>query len=312
MTNAADELFSLRDLLRYAVSQFREAEIAFGHGTTNALDEAAYLLLWGLHLPIDQLEPFLDARLTRGERLRLIGLIEERIRTRKPAPYITGEAWIGGHRFKVDERVIVPRSFIGEILTTDRIAALGNLDEVSRVLDLCTGSGCLAILAALAAPNAFVDAVDISKDALEVAAINVAGYGLADRIELLHGDLYGPVAGRTYELIICNPPYVGAAAMAAFPPEFRHEPASAHAGGIDGLDIVRLILIDAGSHLTPEGSLLVEVGTSGPKLATEFPRLPFLWLDTEESEGELFLLSASAIRGIGKSLGKSQGHKRKY
>jgi ribosomal protein L3 glutamine methyltransferase len=301
MTHPADELFSLRDLLRYAVSRFREAEIAFGHGTTNALDEAAYLLLWGLHLPIDQLEPFLDARLTLAERSRLIGLIEERIRTRKPAPYITGEAWIGSHRFKIDERAIVPRSFIGEILTTDRIAAVGNLDEVSRVLDLCTGSGCLAILAVLAVPKAFVDAVDISKDALDVAAINVAGYGLADRIELLHGDLYSPVAGRKYDLIMSNPPYVRAAAMATFPPEFRHEPALAHAGGRDGLDIVRRILVDAGSHLTPDGWLLVEVGAGGPALATEFPHLPFHWLDTEESEGEVFLLSASAIKGTGKS-----------
>jgi ribosomal protein L3 glutamine methyltransferase len=301
MTHAADELFSLRDLLRYAVSRFREAAIAFGHGTTNALDEAAYLLLWGLHLPIDQLEPFLDARLTLAERLRLIGLIEERIHTRKPAPYITGEAWIGGHRFKIDKRAIVPRSFIGEILTTDRVAAIGSLDEVSRVLDLCTGSGCLAILAALAAPNAFVDAVDISKDALDVAAINVAGYGLADRIELFHGDLYGPVAGRKYDVIMSNPPYVSAAAMATFPPEFRHEPALAHAGGTDGLDIVRRILADAGGHLTPEGSLLIEVGTGGPTLAAEFPHLPFLWLDTEESEGEVFLLAASAIKGISKS-----------
>ena len=295
MSAPIDDLLTLRDWLRYAVSRFREAGIVFGHGTNNALDEAAFLLLWGLNLPIDQLDPFIDARLTRPEREKLLGLIESRIRTRKPAVYLTGEAWIGGHRFSVDERVIVPRSFIGELLTvTDGpLADIGS--GRTRILDLCTGSGCLAILAALANPQASVDATELSPDALAVARRNVADYGLDARVKLLQGDLFAPVAGRKFGLIIANPPYVTDAAIAAFPPEYAAEPKLAHAGGPDGLALVRRILMAAPEFLEPGGKLLVEVGTGQAVLLEEFPNLPFLWLDTEASAGEVFLLNAQDL-----------------
>ena len=301
MKTAVDELLTLRDLLRFAVSRFREAGIAFGHGTTNALDEAAFLLLWGLHLPIDQLDPFLDARLTRPEREKLLGLIEARIITRKPAAYLTGEAWIKGHRFIVDERVIVPRSFIGELLAAEDSALPFGKRNIRRVLDLCTGSGCLAILFALAFPAAQVDAVELSQDALAVARLNVDEYGLGDRVRLKSGDLFAPVGGARYDLIISNPPYVTDAALAAFPPEHASEPELAHAGGPDGLAVVRRILAGAGAHLEPDGELLVEIGSGQGLLADEFPRLPFLWLDTEDTVGELFLLPASALGKAAKS-----------
>ena len=290
MTNPVDELLTLRDLLRYAVSRFREAGIVYGHGTTNAVDEAAFLLLWGLHLPVDQLDPFLDSRLTGPEREKLLALIDARITTRKPAAYLTGEAWIRGHRFAVDERVIVPRSFIGELLAGDGLAVLQSGTPVRHILDLCTGSGCLAILAALAFPEADTDAVDLSVDALNVAGQNISDYGLKSRIRLHQGDLFAPLKGKRYDLIISNPPYVTDAAVAAFPPEHASEPAIAHAGGPDGLSIVRRILAEAAAMLMPDGQLLVEVGSAQNALAAEYPHLPFLWLDTEESVGEVFLL----------------------
>jgi len=296
MSVPVDELLSVRDLLRFAVSRFREAGIVFGHGTTNALDEAAFLLLWGLHLPVDQLDPFVDSRLTRSEKEKLLALIEARIATRKPAAYLTGEAWIKGHRFVVDERVIVPRSFIGELLAdTDAVWPFEER-KIVRVLDLCTGSGCLAILAALAFPNAEIDAVELSDGAVEVARLNVANHGLEERVRLFHGDLFDPIGKSRYDLIISNPPYVTDAAMAAFPPEHASEPRLAHAGGPDGLAIVRRILAGAGAHLEPDGELVMEVGSGQAALVAEFPDLPFLWLDTEESVGEILLLPAKALR----------------
>ena len=299
MSGPADQLLTLRDVLRFAVSRFREAGIAFGHGTTNAVDEAAFLLLWGLHLPLDHLDPFADARLTLVERERLLALIELRIATRKPAAYLTGEAWIKGHRFVVDERVIVPRSYIGELLAGDVGNLLSSEAPVRHILDLCTGSGCLAILAALAYPTAEVDAVDLAADALEVAKANVGGYGLEQRIKLHQGDLFEPLGHRRHDLIISNPPYVTDAAVAAFPPEHASEPAMAHAGGPDGLRIVRRILAAAGSYLEPHGQLLVEIGAGQARLVAEYPRLPFIWLETEASEGEVFLLPADALPGKG-------------
>jgi len=298
MKKITDDLRTLRDFLRYAVSRFREAGIAFGHGTNDALDEAAFLLLWGLHLPIDKIDPFADARLTRPERDKLLGLIETRISTRKPAAYITGEAWIKGHSFVVDERVIVPRSFIGELLADPEGALPLQNREIVRVLDLCTGSGCLAILAAMQFPGAEVDAVELSPDAAEVARRNIADYGLGSQVRLLTGDLFAPIGDARYDLIISNPPYVTDDAVAAFPPEFAAEPKMAHAGGADGLDIVRRILASAGDHLETDGELLVEVGSGQLLLTSEFPDLPFLWLDTEHSQGEVFLLGAD---GLGKA-----------
>jgi ribosomal protein L3 glutamine methyltransferase len=293
--DAIDQLATVRDWLRFATSRFRAENLVFGHGTETALDEAAFLILHTLNLPIDQLDPWLDARLTRRERGKVWAIIEHRIVTRKPAPYLTNEAWIQGHRFYVDERVIVPRSYIGELLGDGLNTVVGEPETVSSVLDLCTGSGCLAILAALAFPNAAVDAVDISADALDVARRNVADYDLAARIRLVESDLFGELSTKRYDLIISNPPYVTSAAVAAFPPEYRAEPVLAHAGGVSGIDIVRRILLDAAQHLNADGNIIVEVGMARDVLEGEFPDLPFLWLDTQTSEGEVFALPASAL-----------------
>ncbi|MCL5061153.1 MAG: 50S ribosomal protein L3 N(5)-glutamine methyltransferase [Candidatus Thermoplasmatota archaeon] len=219
-----ESLITVRDWLRFAVSRFNEAGLFFGHGSDNAFDEAAYLILHALHLPLDRLEPFLDASLTHGESEEVQAVIERRVRERLPAAYLTHEAWLGEHRFYVDERVIVPRSFIAELLHEQLAPWVENPDEVTRALDLCTGSGCLAILAALAFPNAEVDAVDLSAEALEVAAKNVADYGLQNRIELIESDLFAALDGRSYDLILSNPPYVNAASIAALPPEYQAEP----------------------------------------------------------------------------------------
>jgi ribosomal protein L3 glutamine methyltransferase len=297
-----DELVTVRDWLRYAVSRFNAAGLAYGHGTASAVDEAAYLILHTLHLPIDQLDPWLEARLLASERGAVCEIIERRIATRKPAPYLTHEAWIHGHSFYVDERVIVPRSYIGELLCRQMESTGGewqlgfDAGSVGSVADLCTGSGCLAILAALTFPDATVDASDISADALAVAERNVSDYGLEARVALKRSDLFEAHAGQRYDLILANPPYVGADALAAFPPEYAAEPTLAHAGGADGLDIVRRIIAEAGDHLSPTGTLLVEIGTGRELLEEQFPQLPFLWLDTAESEGEVFALAASALR----------------
>ncbi len=291
-----EDLLTVRDWLRYAVSRFNEAKLVYGHGTETALDEAAFMLLSTLHLEIDDIDPWLDARLTAAERRVVFHAIDQRVTTRKPASYITGAAYISGHRFHVDERVIVPRSFIGELLAKDA-QSLTSAEpwRINRILDLCTGSGCLAILAALEFPNAAVDAVDISSDALAVARINVADYDLEDRVRLVRSDLFKDLVGERYDIIISNPPYVTSDAVAAFPPEYRAEPQLAHLGGDDGLDLIRRILKDARSHLAPGGTLVVEVGQTNETVEAEFSDLPFTWLDTEGSEGEVFSLPASAL-----------------
>ena len=294
-----DDLMTLRDLLRLAVSRFTAARLVYGHGTANAVDEAAFLLLEALKLPINDINPWLDARLTRPERERLLALIDARIATRKPAAYLVGRAYIQGLGFAVDERVIIPRSYLGELLLEDALGdtGFGLVDDpsaVDTVLDLCTGSGCLAIIAARQFPEARIDAVDLSPAALDVAAINVADHDLADRISLRQGDLFAPLAARRYDLIISNPPYVAAPEVAAFPPEYRAEPQMAHLGGDDGLDLVRRILAQAGDHLTAGGGLLCEIGTGRDLLDAEYD-LPFTWLDTEESAGEVFWLPAAAL-----------------
>jgi ribosomal protein L3 glutamine methyltransferase len=292
-------LFStLRDLFRHAVSAFNAAELVYGHGTTNAVDEAAFIVLEALHLPIDALDPFLDARLTRAERSRLLALIDARIATRKPAAYLLNRAYIQGVRFYVDERVIVPRSFIGELLHEGLVgegSLIAEPEAIGGALDLCTGGGSLAILAAHRFANARIDAVDLSGDALEVARRNVREHGLADRINLIEGDLFAPLGAKRYDLILANPPYVDAESLAAFPPEYAAEPKLAHAGGRDGLDIVRRILSDAPAHLTGEGALVCEIGRGRERLEGEFPDLPLTWLDTEESEGEVFFVRAADL-----------------
>lgn len=289
------ELVTVRDWLRYAVSRFNEAKLVYGHGTSTALDEAAYLILHTLHLPIDQLDPWLDARLLEAERRAVGDIVQRRVATRKPAPYLTNQAWVGDHAFYVDERVIVPRSYIGELLRDGLSGVVPDPSEVQHILDLCTGSGCLGILAALAFEDAMVDASDISADALAVAKRNADDYSLEDRITLLRADVFDGLGDNRYDLILSNPPYVTDAGVAAFPPEYAAEPASAHAGGPDGLDIVRRILAAASRHLAPQGLLVVEIGTGRAILEEEFPDLPFLWLDTAESEGEVFALTRAAL-----------------
>ena len=293
------ELVTLLDLMRYGVSRFVEAGVVFAHGTTDPVAEAAFIVCEVLHLHPDQFEMFAAARVTAHEGRRILALIEQRIATRKPAAYLVNKAYMRGLPFYVDQRVIVPRSFIGEILGahfSDRaLLQLADPLGVTRVLDLCTGSGCLAILAAHAFPNATVDAVDLSRDALEVAARNVADHDLQSRITLKQGDLLVAVGDERYDIIISNPPYVDAEGMASLPEECLHEPAMAFDGGADGIDLVRRIVDDARAHLTDGGGLLCEIGRCKPALESAFPKLPFLWLDTEDSEGEVFWLSAESL-----------------
>ncbi len=284
------ELATLRDLLRFAVSRFNEAGLFFGHGSDNAWDEAVYLLLATLHLPLDRLEPFLDARLTEAERAQVLDVIERRVRDRVPAAYLTREAWLGEHRFYVDERVIVPRSFIAELLEDQLQPWIDDPWSVTSAVDLCTGSGCLAILAALAFPEAQVDAVDLSPDALDVARRNVADYGLEERVRLVHSNLFAGVARQRYDLILSNPPYVNAASMATLPEEYRREPEMALAGGEDGLDLVRVMLREAKEHLNPGGLLVVEIGHNRDALEAAFPQTPFTWLETSAGDEFVFLL----------------------
>lgn len=298
----AAELAKVGDYVRYAVSRFNAAGLAYGHGTTNALDEACFLILESLHLPISDINPYADARLLPSERLLLAERINERVLSRKPAAYIAKRAYIGAVSFYVDERVIVPRSFIGELLIGGRINELvGEPSRISRILDVCTGSGCLAVLAARAFPQAEVHASDISPEALEVARINVEQSGAAERISLFAGDLFAPLRSHRYDLILANPPYVSARAMASLPPEYRHEPELALAGGEDGLALVRRIMEGAASHLEEEGALLCEIGAGREQLEEQFPDLEFLWLDTEQSSGEVFWLEAPALLGLSKA-----------
>jgi ribosomal protein L3 glutamine methyltransferase len=288
-----DHLTTIRDYLRFAVSRFREAKLAHGHGASNALDEAAFLILETLNLPVDDINPWLDAKLLPIEREKLANIIEARVTTRKPAAYLTKKTYIHGVPFYVDERVIVPRSYIGELLFSGLFGGEGhNLIEdtqsVTSVLDLCTGSGCLAILAAGIFPNATIDAVELSADALDVARINLKDHDLEDRVTLHKGDLFAPIKNTKFDLIITNPPYVAEAEVGAFPKEYAHEPVMAHIGGRDGLDVTRRILEEAPKHLNKGGGLLCEIGTGREILEREYPKLNFFWLDTEESTGEVF------------------------
>jgi ribosomal protein L3 glutamine methyltransferase len=295
------ELLTLIDYVRYAVSRFVGAKLAFAHGTTDPVAEAVFLVCEALHLRPDQFESFAQARVTAAEGKTLLDLIHRRVTTRKPAAYLVNKIYMRGLPFYVDERVIVPRSFIGELLDShfggdgEPGSLIDDPASVGRVLDLCTGSGCLAILAAYHFPNATIDAVDVSRGALEVAARNVGEHGLDERITLYRGDLFAPLGDNKYDLIITNPPYVDAEGMAALPPECRAEPKLAFDGGADGLDIVRRILRDAPAHLTPDGGLICEIGRGRELVDKAFPELPLLWLDTEESEAEVFWIAAADL-----------------
>ena len=295
---AGSELRTLLDFVRHAASRFVEAKLAFAHGTTDPVAEAAFLVCETLHLHPDRFETFAMARVTEADGAKILDLLERRVATRKPTAYLVNKIYMRGLPFYVDERVIVPRSFIGELLDShfcEDGSLIGDPAEIESVLDLCTGSGCLAVLASRHFPNAQIDAVDISKDAIEVAARNIAEHGLEDRVALYRGDLFEPLGAKRYDLIISNPPYVDAAGMAALPRECRAEPRLALDGGPDGLDIVRRILDEAGAHLTPRGGLLCEIGRGRENLEAAYPQLPFLWLDTEDSEAEVFWIGAADL-----------------
>lgn len=290
------ELVTLRDWVRWGASRFQEAGLSFGHGTDNAIDEAAALVLHTLHLPMDLSAVYWDARLTADEAEAVIARMRRRIRERMPLPYLTHEAWFSGLSFYVDQRVLIPRSPLAELIEPGFQPWL-DPDAVDAVLDVGTGSGCIAIACAYAFPQARVDAVDVSPDALEVARVNVRRHDLADRVALLESDLYaGLPADSRYDLIVSNPPYVDRRRMADLPPEYRHEPASALAAGEDGLDHARRLLDGAAARLNPGGLLVMEVGASDTALQAAYPGLPLTWVELERGGEGVFLISAEELR----------------
>lgn len=289
---------TVRDLLRYAVTRFNTAKLFFGHGSANALDEAAYLVLHTLKLPLDKIEPFLDARLLPSEIEAVLAVIEKRSVERIPASYITNEAWLGTYNFYVDERVIVPRSFIAELIPERFSPWVQDPDQVTDILELCTGSGCLPIMLADAFDQAHVDAVDISADALAVAQQNVATYELQNRITLIQSDLYANVGSKKYDLIITNPPYVNSSSMEKLPAEYLHEPQIALAGGDDGMDLVRQIVAGAATRLKPGGLLMVEIGNERAFAEQAFADLDLTWLSTSAGDDMVFLLTAEQLQQI--------------
>ncbi|OFZ66850.1 MAG: ribosomal protein L3 N(5)-glutamine methyltransferase [Betaproteobacteria bacterium RBG_16_56_24] len=289
-SEASEALHTVRDCLRFAVSRFNQAGLFFGHGSGDAYDEAAYLILHTLHLPLDRIKPFLDAHLTGSERGEILSIIQRRVEKRIPAAYLTHQALLGEFSFYVDERVIVPRSFIAELLQNQLSPWIADPEAIHCVLDLCTGCGCLAIIAAHAFPNASVDATDLSEDALAVAERNVADYHLQDRVSLIESDLFAKLGDKQYDLIISNPPYVNEESVKALPQEYRHEPAMALASGDDGLDATRIILRNAAQHLTENGLLVVEIGHNREALEAAYPDLPFTWLDVSAGDQFVFML----------------------
>jgi ribosomal protein L3 glutamine methyltransferase len=292
-----NDFTTIRDLLRYAVTRFNGANLFFGHGSNNAFDEAAYLILHTLKLPLDKLEPFYDARLLPDEITAVLKVIERRAADRVPAAYITNEAWLGDYRFYVDERVIVPRSFIAELIPDHFAPWVSDPEAVENVLELCTGSGCLPIMLADAFPHAHVDAVDISPDALAVAQRNVDDYQLQDRITLIESDLYAKVPKKkTYDLIVTNPPYVNSTSMGKLPQEYLREPQIALAGGADGMDLVRKIVAGAAERLTPEGVLVVEIGNEREFAEAAFSDLELTWLSTSAGDDMVFLVTADQLK----------------
>ena len=285
-----------RDLLRYAVTRFNAAKLFFGHGSAEAFDEAAYLVLHTLKLPLDRLDPFLDAKLLPEEVLQVLSVIERRTVERVPAAYITNEAWLGTYAFYVDERVLVPRSFIAELIPNWFSPWVNDPYAVENVLELCTGSGCLAIMMADVYQNAVVDAVDISKDALAVAEHNIREYKLEGRVNPIESDLYENVPFKKYDLIVTNPPYVNADSMGKLPPEYLREPQIALHGGADGMDLVRKIVAGAAERLTPEGILVVEIGNEAEYAEAAFGHLGLTWLTTSAGDEAVFLLTAEQLQ----------------
>jgi ribosomal protein L3 glutamine methyltransferase len=289
------ELVTVRDWIRYAVTRFNRAGCFYGHGLQDAYDEALYLVLHTLALPLDRLEPFLDACIPGDEREDIYTVIEKRAVDRLPAAYITGEAWLGDFRFKVDPRVIIPRSFFAELLQDGFSPWIADPEAVSSAMDMCTGSGCLAILMAHAFPNAKIVAVDISADALDVARENIAAYGLEEQITLIQSDGFSAVPQQTFDFILSNPPYVTQEAMEALPKEYLHEPGLALGSGDDGLDLIRQLLADAPRYLKPEGLLAVEVGHNRHIVEETFPDLTPTWLSGPSGENKIFMLEAGQL-----------------
>ncbi|MBL6752028.1 MAG: 50S ribosomal protein L3 N(5)-glutamine methyltransferase [Nevskia sp.] len=294
-THALDALRTVRDLIRWGASRFNEAGLVFGHGTDNALDEAFHLVLWSLHLPFDLPAVYLESALTAAERSAALKLLQERVRTRKPAAYLTGEAWFAGLAFAVDERVLVPRSPIAELIGARFAPWLAG--EPQTILDLCAGSGCIGIACAHAFEQASVDLAEIDAGAIELIQRNIARHGVAERVRAVHGDLFGPLRGRRYDLVVSNPPYVPAREWEALAPEFKQEPRIALDGGADGMDVVERILRQAPAHLTPHGLLVCEIGGSQDEFEARFPRIPVAWPDFEHGGDGVFLIGAAELRG---------------
>ncbi len=293
-----EELFTIRDWLRFTVSRFEESEIFFGHGTDNSYDEAVWLIMSALHLPLDTTENFLDARITALERQHLSSLIERRITDRTPTAYLLHEAWLQGFKFYVDERVIVPRSFIAELLQNNLHPWIEFPEMIESAADICTGSGCLGVLLANSFPNAAIDIIDISPDAIAVANINIANYGLQEQITAIESDMFTALKGRTYDLIISNPPYVDAPSMAQLPIEYQREPQLALGSGHDGLDHTHTILREAAKHLNDDGILIVEIGHNRDALLEAYPDVQFVWLEVSSGDEFVFLLSKRQLLNL--------------
>jgi ribosomal protein L3 glutamine methyltransferase len=294
--DAQANLRTLRDVLRFAVTRFNESNVFFGHGQVDAFDEAAFIVMRALKLPLERLDVFLDAYLTHAEINTLLQLIDRRVKKRVPAAYLLQEAWLQGYKFYVDERAIVPRSFIAELLKDGLHPWVQEPNEVADLLDMCTGSGCLAIIAADVFPRAKVDAADVSRDALAVAKRNVADYGLEGRIRLIESDLFSALPNRRYDVILCNPPYVTDASMGRLPKEYTHEPRLALAGGSDGMDVIRRLLLEARSHLKRGGLLIVEVGGGRATVEQQFRDIPMTWLTTSAGDDMVFLVRQEDLR----------------
>lgn len=294
-TQILNELSSIRDWLRYAVSQFEDSDVFFGHGTSNAYDEAVWLIFGFLHLPHDTIENFLDAHLTSKEKKDLSFLIEKRINDKIPTAYLLNEAWLRDYKFYVDERVIVPRSLIAESLSENLYPWIDDPEKIYSALDLCTGSGCLGIMMAHSFQNAMIDLVDLSEKALQVAEINVNHYGLHDRIELIQSDLFNGLEGKKYDLIISNPPYVNQTSVDSFPMEFLKEPSMALGSGEDGLDHTIRIIHEAKQYLNDDGMLIIEIGHNKEILLKKFPKLQFQWLDVSLGNDFVFMLEKSQL-----------------
>jgi ribosomal protein L3 glutamine methyltransferase len=294
MAEQPDGLVTIQDFIRWGASRFNQAGLYFGHGTDNALDEAAQLVLLSLHLPPDLPGGFRDCRLTPGERVTLCDLIERRVTERVPAAYLTGRAWFAGLEFLVNDQVLVPRSPMAELIEAGFDPWIDG-ERVGRVLDLCTGSGCIGIATAVYLPDADVDLVDLSPAALDVARRNVDRHGVGDRVRVLESDLFDDLSGNRYDLILCNPPYVSEREYLDLPMEYRREPEIGLLGGEDGLDLVVRILRDAGRHLTDEGILILEVGGSAAELERRMPGVPWTWLEFERGGEGVLLLTREQI-----------------